>query len=842
MNLNLDHLAAQIDLKRPHQQSVVRWALSRLIEQGQRGVVLADEVGCGKTYEALAILALLWRHNPKNLRRVLILATPTLLRKWHEEITANDTRPDSRHGLRPYLHDEQWQEFNQRFIERLNLIETSRRAYQMAQGTGDEDYFQGVLKDGHLQVPDGLFLVNRNLLYAGKRGSGMPKPLKYILKSRWDLVIVDEAHHYGKGNECDGLFAANYKRLGRGQRPNFSAQEVLQYQHILLLTATPFELDPNEMVNLLAIAGAQDDECQRLSQLLKDYQRGLSDFYNLRTLSPDNPRRTSAVAHLRQLREGLAGEEGVETILARWIVRNSKEMGRREYALITRKAAQDDDQWQTQSFDKFDDLKRQCAELPLIPFAGPHALAYLELRTLMQELTEQAQPENESRGTFIAMDLQQGLSSYQQLLAKADKNKARRLLERDTERARRLRQLLEGWIATDNVDLLHPKIQALGGVVRAIIRQEVARLEREPYAWFAKIVVFNKLVAGTAPYLNSYLQQQAIEPVLGEVLERMAGASHFQTISRLRDMARKIVNQATDLARDQLTADCLHRGEQHSEVLSLPIWTDAGFDFKQPMHAVEAFRPYFINRVGQTLFLIDFLRRAETSDGATTLQRYIQQSVIEPVVRELNELINRYFDSRPDEAEQQRLGVARFYETGVQRLSMLREHWRSPEVAARYDGESYEYRESNRMNFNDRWNPLVLIVSRVGEEGIDLQKQARYILHYDLEWNPAKMEQREGRVDREGYGHGNRPIDVRFFLLKGTYEERIFHTVMQRDQWFQILMGSQRRQLGTVGSIDDSDVEDTVGPDLVVDDDTYHSLGKLTSEEKEAVMIDLRPR
>ena len=105
--------------------------------------------------------------------------------------------------------------------------------------------------------------------------------------------------------------------------------------------------------------------------------------------------------------------------------------------------------------------------------------------------------------------------------------------------------------------------------------------------------------------------------------------------------------------------------------------------------------------------------------------------------------------------------------------------------------------EAHRRNFNGLFNPFVLLVSRVGEEGIDLQQQCRYIIHYDLEWNPARMEQREGRVDRVGWGRRNEGfIDVRFMLFKGTYEERIFHAVMQRDQWFQVLIGSKRKELG----------------------------------------------
>jgi ERCC4-related helicase len=131
-------------------------------------------------------------------------------------------------------------------------------------------------------------------------------------------------------------------------------------------------------------------------------------------------------------------------------------------------------------------------------------------------------------------------------------------------------------------------------------------------------------------------------------------------------------------------------------------------------------------------------------------------------------------------------------------------------------------------------------VSRVGEEGIDLQHQCRYVIHYDLEWNPAKMEQREGRVDRVGWGRsGEGYIDVRFMLLKGTYEERIFHAVMQRDQWFQVLIGAKRNELGRADddetAIKPGDIDE--GPIDIGDDS-----GRLSPEEKAAVMMDLRPR
>ena len=90
-------------------------------------------------------------------------------------------------------------------------------------------------------------------------------------------------------------------------------------------------------------------------------------------------------------------------------------------------------------------------------------------------------------------------------------------------------------------------------------------------------------------------------------------------------------------------------------------------------------------------------------------------------------------------------------------------------------------------------------------------------------------------VDRMGWGRASEGfIDVRFLLLKGTYEERIFHTVMQRDQWFQVLIGSKRKELGQLP--DDADTE--VAQDRIAENEGG---GALTDAEKRRVMLDLRP-
>jgi len=58
----------------------------------------------------------------------------------------------------------------------------------------------------------------------------------------------------------------------------------------------------------------------------------------------------------------------------------------------------------------------------------------------------------------------------------------------------------------------------------------------------------------------------------------------------------------------------------------------------------------------------------------------------------------------------------------------------------------------------------VLVATDCMSEGINLQNQFTAVLHYDLPWNPNRLEQREGRIDR----YGQRSKNVKAYLLYGT--------------------------------------------------------------------------
>ena len=68
-----------------------------------------------------------------------------------------------------------------------------------------------------------------------------------------------------------------------------------------------------------------------------------------------------------------------------------------------------------------------------------------------------------------------------------------------------------------------------------------------------------------------------------------------------------------------------------------------------------------------------------------------------------------------------------------------------------YGGLDDRERDSIKAAFNDPSAAVrILLATDAAAEGLNLQATARYLLHYDLPWNPARIEQRNGRLDRHG--------------------------------------------------------------------------------------------
>lgn len=68
-----------------------------------------------------------------------------------------------------------------------------------------------------------------------------------------------------------------------------------------------------------------------------------------------------------------------------------------------------------------------------------------------------------------------------------------------------------------------------------------------------------------------------------------------------------------------------------------------------------------------------------------------------------------------------------------------------------YGGLAEHERTEVKAAFNNSADPCrILIATDAASEGLNLQETARFVLHWDIPWNPARLEQRNGRLDRHG--------------------------------------------------------------------------------------------
>jgi superfamily II DNA or RNA helicase len=73
-----------------------------------------------------------------------------------------------------------------------------------------------------------------------------------------------------------------------------------------------------------------------------------------------------------------------------------------------------------------------------------------------------------------------------------------------------------------------------------------------------------------------------------------------------------------------------------------------------------------------------------------------------------------------------------------------------------YGGMRDEDREAVKAAFQARpqeSNVRILLATDAASEGIDLQSYCHRLIHYEIPWNPNRMEQRNGRIDRHGQRH-----------------------------------------------------------------------------------------
>jgi len=98
-----------------------------------------------------------------------------------------------------------------------------------------------------------------------------------------------------------------------------------------------------------------------------------------------------------------------------------------------------------------------------------------------------------------------------------------------------------------------------------------------------------------------------------------------------------------------------------------------------------------------------------------------------------------------------------------------------------------------RFRSNEKFS--ILILTEIGGEGRNFQF-ARVMINYDLPWNPMKLEQRIGRIDR--IGQQSKKVFIYNFYLEGTIETDIMFALDKRIHLFEESIGKLEPIIGNI--------------------------------------------
>lgn len=191
--------------------------------------LLCDEVGLGKTIEAAFILRQLRLEG--RARRILILAPRSLCEQWQDELWGKFSLPAA-------FYDG----------SQLLLPDPAGRGRQRLPADRREVF----------AFEEGVLITSAELM---RRRDRQPDLLQ---APHWDLIVVDEAHH------------ARREGFDRDDRPPNRLLALLRQlsprtRGLLLLTATPMQVDPREVWDLLRLLGVRGPLGEHFGRFLRFY-------------------------------------------------------------------------------------------------------------------------------------------------------------------------------------------------------------------------------------------------------------------------------------------------------------------------------------------------------------------------------------------------------------------------------------------------------------------------------------------------------------------------------------------------------------------------------------------
>jgi hypothetical protein len=149
------------------------------------------------------------------------------------------------------------------------------------------------------------------------------------------------------------------------------------------------------------------------------------------------------------------------------------------------------------------------------------------------------------------------------------------------------------------------------------------------------------------------------------------------------------------------------------------------------------------------------------------------------------------------------------------------------------DEERRKLRDRFALPKNDKNALDVLLFSEVGSEGLDYQF-CNAMINYDLPWNPMRIEQRIGRIDR--HGQKSEFVDIYNCITSGTIDKDIYDKCFNKIDIFEKNIGELSDILGNI----ENSITDIVFAPGLTPEERAAKLEKLADNEAARIEEDRR--
>lgn len=162
------------------------------------------------------------------------------------------------------------------------------------------------------------------------------------------------------------------------------------------------------------------------------------------------------------------------------------------------------------------------------------------------------------------------------------------------------------------------------------------------------------------------------------------------------------------------------------------------------------------------------------------------------------------------------------------------------------DTQRYNYKTRFERPKEDSDAIDILLFTEVGSEGLDYQF-CDMMINYDLPWNPMRIEQRIGRIDRRG--QKSEAVNIYNVITENTIDAEIYHRCLKRIGIFENSIGECEEILGEIATGIEEIALDTTLTDYersrkleqIADNEVrkLQEITRLEEEEKELFGFDL---